>query len=71
MFITYSAFTWFDKLAIGDICSQFMMEKRKLGESHVKLPRKIRAVSSYTLYHAECMRSVGNFFCMYTAMSIV
>lgn len=37
------------------------MEKRKLDESHVKLPRKIRAVSGYNMYHAECMRSAGNF----------
>ena len=60
---TYSAFTCFDR----DLPLEFIMEKRKLGESYVKLPRKTRAVSGYNLHHAECMRSAGNFFCcMYT-----
>ena len=35
------------------------MEKRK--SSDVKLPRKIRAISGYNLYHVECMQSQGTY----------
>ena len=44
---TYSAFTWFDRLAIGGHI--VYIRKEKLGESHVKLSRKIRVVSGYNL----------------------
>ena len=65
---TYSAFTWFNR----DLPLEIIMEKRKLEESHVKLLRKIRAVSSITCTMLNaCAQQVISFAVCTLCMSII